>query len=105
MAVGYGADDSGDVFGRPHPALRQQARGDALFVDLFDFGDHVRAYDARLDLENKDAFWGEALGIDHARHAETRLRDAVFRTIYGCREGGDGRNKYDTARSPFQHPA
>src|SRR6185437_871556 len=73
VAISNCSDHSRDVLGRTHAALRQQSRGDTLFVGLFDFGDHIRAHDSRLDFEDENAFGREALGIHHARHAEARL--------------------------------
>jgi hypothetical protein len=67
--------------------LGEKPPGDFFVVYLFDLGDHVRADDAGLDFENLNALVGQPLRENHAGHAFTRLRDAVFRPVDRSRKG------------------
>src|SRR5450755_3377301 len=62
--IGDGADRACHIPGLAHARLRQQAAGDARGVCLFHGGSHVRANNARPNLEHLDAIGRQTLCID-----------------------------------------
>ena len=102
-AVGDGADGFSDVGGLSHAALREEAIRYLFVINRFDFGDHVGADDAGLDLEDEDLVWGEAGGEGLSGHGEAGFRDAVVGTVDAAGEGRDGGDEDDTALLLFKH--
>src|SRR4051794_28077343 len=109
MAVSDSPDYVRDIGGFAHSALGKEAGGDSFVIDLLDFGDHVGADNAGLDLEHLDAFGREPLGVNQPRHTDTRFRDAIFGAIDRGGKRGDGGDEDDAAPPLlgtilFQHP-